>query len=456
MAKIIKKMLINFKAILHGLVKKIDKYIIIPITKFFLFVSDFLNKNSKFIERWLTKKNTLIFISLVLSLIIFFLADSKSLMLTETSAEVLYNQSITAIYNKEAYVVEGLPEKIDITLIGRKADLYFAKQLPAHNVTIDLSDLKAGTHKVNLKYKQAISSIDYKLDPSVATVIIYPKLSEMRSLTTDVLNKDNLDPKLFIKSINLSDDNVIIKGAEHQIKKVATVKALVNVNNIISQIAGTTELKDIPLIAYDEKGNTVNVEIVPQKVNATIEIVSPSKEVPIKVIPTGNVAFGKAISAINISETKAIIYGDENVINDIGYIPVNIDVSGLKTGKEYNVTIKKPSGIRYMTVNSATINVSLETQTTKQIDNVYLEYKNLASNLSVQAVTADDNKIPVIMKGVESVLNSIDTSTIKAYVDLSGYDIGTYDVDVLVSGDDVKITYMPKTTTVKLRITNKK
>ena len=44
--------------------------------------------------------------------------------LIETSAEVLYDQPISATYNEEAYVVEGLPKTVDITLIGRKSDVF--------------------------------------------------------------------------------------------------------------------------------------------------------------------------------------------------------------------------------------------------------------------------------------------------------------------------------------------
>ena len=64
------------------------------------------------------------------------------------SAEVLYNQKITALYNKESYVIEGLPETVDITLIGRRSDLYLAKQYPTDEVVIDLRNLKQGTHTV--------------------------------------------------------------------------------------------------------------------------------------------------------------------------------------------------------------------------------------------------------------------------------------------------------------------
>ena len=44
----------------------------------------------------------------------------------ESSAEVLKDVPVIAEYNQESYVIEGLPDKVDVTLIGGKSDLYFA------------------------------------------------------------------------------------------------------------------------------------------------------------------------------------------------------------------------------------------------------------------------------------------------------------------------------------------
>ena len=80
--------------------------------------------------------------------------------------------------------------------------------------------------------------------------------------------------------------------------QVATVKALLDVNNIPNPKAGDVTLKDVPLVAYDADGKILDVEIVPKSVSAKITITSPSKEVPVKVIPTGELEFGKAIDNI--------------------------------------------------------------------------------------------------------------------------------------------------------------
>lgn len=433
----------------------IDKKILIPITKLILTTTSRFDKSGRTFENWLSKPNTLLFVSLFLAIAIFIVVDQKILVFSESSAEVLKKQPINVIYNEEAYVIEGLPSTVDITLIGNKADLYFAKQSPSHDVVIDLSDLKPGTHKVNIKYDQVLPSIDYKVNPSVATVIIYPKISKTKTLTVDLLNQDSLSPKLVIKNVNIPNDKVIIKGAEYQLQQVATVKALIDIKNLVKQDVGVTTLKDIPLKAYNEQGNVVDVEIVPNKINAEIEIASPQKELPLKVVPKGELAFGWAISAIDVSETKVLVYGDEEALANLKYIPVEVDVTGLKENRQYKMELFKPVGVKSMNINNITVNISLDKSTVREIDDINIEYRNLNEIYTVQGVSEKDTRVSIVLKGVEGVLNQIKPEDVIAYLDLKGYGEGEHEVDVYVSGNDAKVQYVAKTKKVKIRIVKK-
>ncbi len=450
------KTIINFiKNVFLSIWHFIDKVIIIPVTKFVLSFTEKFDKSGKKLELWLSKTNTLLFISLFFAVGLFIVIDQKILVFSESSAEVLKNQPLTVTYNEEAYVVQGIPTTVDITLIGRRSELMFAKQSTKHDVSVDLTGLKPGTHKVNITYKQAMQSIDYKVNPSVVTVVIYPKISELRTLTVDVLNKDKLSPKLVIEDVSVANDKVIIKGAEHELKEVATVKALVDINNLLKQEVGTTVLKDVPLKAYNNRGEVVNVEIVPNKMNAEIKIASPSKELPIKVIPVGELGFGKAISSIDINETKAIVYGDEAIINNLKFIPVEIDVKDLKENRQYKKELVKPQGVKSISVNNVVINVTLDTVTDKEINNVPIEYRNLNEIYTAQGLSEGDVKIVVGLKGVKNVLDQIQAKDIVAYLDLKGYGEGEHEVEVKVEGTDVRVNYLPKIKKVKIKIIKK-
>lgn len=442
-------------ALFRSLFKLIDRYIITPITKFILFLGEKTGKKTGSFERWLTRKNTLIILSLVIALGCYFIVDSKAILLVDSSAEVLYDQKVEATYNREAYVVEGLPETVDVTMIGGTQELYLAKQLASGTVKVDLSNYKEGTHKVSLKYDSTINSVNYKLDPSTVTVIIYPKSSKTVTAEVDILNKSALDSKLSIDNVTIDQDQIIIKGAEYTLEKVSTVKALVDIKNIINPKAGVTTLSDVKLVAYDDTGNVVDVEMVPNKVTATVSIVSPSKEVPVKIIPKGEVSFGKAISSMTSSVSKVIVYGDEDVLDELQYIPIEIDVNGLSENKTFDVKLSKPQGVRSISESSASVTISLGTEVVKEIDDVYIETINLNSNYKASALGENSSKITVIVKGTREVIDAIDAANIKAVVDLSEYGEGDHEVDIIVSGDELKATYTPKTTKIKIRITSK-
>lgn len=433
----------------------IDKKIIVPITKFFVSIGEKLKLSDKPLEKALSKKSSMIILSLVLAVIVFVIIDRQNTTLLEKNAEVLYDIPLSATYNDEEYVVEGLPETVDITLIGTKANLYLAKQLPTQDVNVDLSDLKPGVHKVSLKYKQSITSVEYKLDPSEVTVVVSSKKSETRSVESDIVNLNKLDSKLAINNTKLDTDEVIIKGTEDSLAKVSTIKALINVSNMVDPKAGTNTLKDIPLIAYDENGAKVDVEMVPSKVTATIEIESPSKTVPLEIEPTGNVIFGKAIKNITSSVQKVTIYGSSKVLDNTNSIKVKIDVNNLKSNKDYTVTIKKPAGIREISEKVVTAKVELDDEVTTELSGVKLGVVNLGSNYTAQATSENATEVTVILKGVESIIKNITQSDVEAYVDLEGLGAGDHEVEIKVKGTDPKVKYSSKVTKTIIKIAEK-
>ena len=433
----------------------IDKKIIVPITKFFVSIGEKLKLSDKPLEKALSKKSSMIILSLVLAVIVFVIIDRQNTTLLEKNAEVLYDIPLSATYNDEEYVVEGLPETVDITLIGTKANLYLAKQLPTQDVNVDLSDLKPGVHKVNLKYKQSITSVEYKLDPSEVTVVVSSKKSETRSVESDIVNLNKLDSKLAINNTKLDTDEVIIKGTEDSLAKVSTIKALINVSDMVDPKAGTNTLKDIPLIAYDENGAKVDVEMVPSKVTATVEIESPSKTVPLEIEPTGNVIFGKAIKNITSSVQKVTIYGNSKVLDNTNSIKVKIDVNNLKSNKDYTVTIKKPAGIREISEKVVTAKVELDDEVTTELSGVKLGVVNLGSNYTAQPTSENVTEVTVTLKGVESIIKNITPSDVEAYVDLEGLAAGDHEVEIKVKGTDPKVKYSSKVTKTIIKIAEK-
>ena len=466
------------------LIKKIykffDKKVIVPVTKFFVGLGEKIKNIGKPLELISKSKKGIIIISLLIAVAICYYIQGRSNSLLETNAKVLYDQPVVASYNEEEYVVEGIPETVDITMIGNKANLYLANQLPKQTVVVALSDLGVGSYDVNLKYKQAITSVQYKLDPSTVRVTISPKKSRTMTVSEEVMNLTDLDSELSIRSVQLyklktteeetgtkenADDRitineVIVKGKEETINQVASVKALVDVNKLTDPQVGENLLRganEVPIVAFDSNGKRLDVELVPSTVRAVVNIESPSKEVPIVIVPKGieNIVFGKSIEKINQSADTVILYGKQEALDKINNIEVEINVANLNGNKKFTETLKKPKNIRKLSVSTVNVDVTLGDESQGKISGVRLSAKNLGSDYVVQASNDSVTEIPVTIKGVESVIKDIKSSDVEAYVDLKGYEEGTHEVKVKVTGNDNRVIYEPDISTVKVVIIKK-
>ena len=127
----------------------------------------------------------------------------------------------------------------------------------------------------------------------------------------------------------------------------------------------------------------------------------------------------------------------------------------MKENREYKLELDKPKGIKSMSVNNVTVQISLGVATDKDISNVNIDVRNLNDKYSVQGLSQNDIQVTVNVKGVESVLNSLTAEDIMAYIDLEDYKPGEYEVEVKVEGTDSRVQYLSKTKKVKIRVVEK-
>lgn len=444
-----------FKAIYNT----IDKLIIVPISRIVFNVQNLLKRNSGWLDKILNRPTFLIYLSLILAVVCFLLIDSKVIMLVENNAEVITNVPVELKYNEEAYVIEGAPSSVDITLTGRKSDIYLAKQLGEFKVTLDLTDYTASdsAYKVYFTYSKNIDNLTYKLDPSYVSVIVKNKVSSVSSVTHELINQDKLDSKLSVKSVTLSKSEVVVKGSESALEKIAWIKALVDLNNPDLTEAGSYDLDNVLLVAYDSSGKILNnVEIVPNTLSATVILDSYSASIPIEVKTTGNLVAGKSIASIlvnNQSDYAITVYGSEAEISKITSIPVTINVDGLgaDSAKTYTVTLTKPSGVRYMSTSTVNLSLTFGNEQQKTIEVSDIKTPNLGNSLKANLISSES--VSVICKGVSSVIEDIDQQDINAYVDLTGLGVGDHEVEVKIDNDNPLVTYVVSST-IKVRISN--
>ena len=428
----------------------IDKIIVTPISRLIFNIREYLRSKNIKLDYIFNRPNFMIYVSLILAVVVFLLIDSKVITLVESEAEVITNVPVTVNYNEEAYVVEGIPDTVDIVLIGRKSDIYLAKQLGTDYEARD------SAYRVYLSYTKSIDSIDYKLDPSYVTVTIKDKISVTKTILYDLINEQYLSEELSVESVELSRSEVVVKGSEDAINRIASVKALIDLSDDALKEVGTYEVDNIKLVAYDSNGEVLdNIEIVPNTLTATITLDTYSKSVALDVRTTGKLVTGKAIASILINNRNSYsvtIYGDEEQITNISSVPVtiNVDGEGTNSSRSYNVTISKPTGVRALSENNASIMVTFGDEKQKEVELSTISSKNLSSGYSANIIGT--NSVPVIVKGVQSVIDGVDASDINAYIDLEGYTPGEYEVEVKIENNDPRLSYVVSSK-VKVRIT---
>ena len=318
---------------------------------------------------------------------------------------------------------------------------------------VDFGELVEQNKDVS-KYVPALNWIEKNFYKSICNENTTIK-NMSKTIEKEILNESKLDSKYSVSNISYSREEVYVKGAQYKLDEVATIKALVDVSKIKNITSGENTLKNIPLVAYDSKGDKLDVEIVPSTIDATVTISSNSKEVPFTIIPEGDVKFGKSIEDITLNITKTTIYGTSKSLADITSIPVKVDVTDLEENSSITVNVSKPNGVKEMSVKAVVAKITLGSTQEKTVDNINIETRNLGEGLVAQAASAKDSSVAIILKGTSSNIENITQDNINAYVDLQGLKTGTHKVAVNVSGDNLKVQYKPKTTTITIIIKNK-
>ena len=358
------------------------------------------------------------------------------------------NKDIEFIYNENAYVVESNIDDVDIVLSGDKTDIELAKK--SGRVVANLSKLeKDETKNVILRFESDVKGIRVKIEPSRINVTLKEKLADKFKVDYTVVNDDELDSKLNIGSVELSKEEVIVKGSKDTLNKIDSVKALIDISVLDIHDVGEYSLDEVELVAYDDKGKVVEDAQIVGKVNAKFKIDSYSKTVPIKIVLTGDLIPGKVVSSILVNGKSALdytlmIYGDEAKLESISYIPITIDVKdqGNNESKKVNVIINKPVGVRALSESKVSVELNFGEARQKEVTISGIKVKNLANGLRASLVSSTDNNVEVQVIGANEVLDNLDLNSINAYVDLEGYDVGTHTVDVKLESNDSRLQFI--------------
>lgn len=421
------------------------------IAKFFRWLSSWLDRiifNQKYGK----------VIALVLALLFFVMVDAGdqngTIFDTSQTAQEIKGVPVSVSVSDQAYEVSGIPESVDVTLSGDLNDIQLVKTQKSYQIVADLTDLKEGEHMVELTAKDFSSRVKVSLNPSTIPVTIKKKVSKRFSLGYDYVNTSKMDSTFALSDPTFEQGEVVVRASQDTIDKIAFIKALIDVSAVTE--SGTFE-SEAEIVAYDQDGARLNVDIMPKTMKTSVTVTTPFKNVSISVVPVGIVPNNKAIASVKLDNQSVAIYGPQSILDSINELPISIPASTLTSDMSIPMPIVLPNGITKASLKTVNIDIKLEDSVSKEMSEVAVNYKNLSESLNFTPVKKEDAYTTVIMKGAQGVLDGITADQIEVYADFSKItEPGTYDVPLTVSGKNKLAIYELKNATIKVNVINKK
>ncbi|MFV0255184.1 MAG: YbbR-like domain-containing protein [Erysipelotrichaceae bacterium] len=362
------------------------------------------------------------------------LTNSYRTMTTRENVEVM------VIGNTDVYEILGIPETVTARIVGDLADLQLVQSSTSFTIVADLSGLSEGVHSVPLVAQNYSSNLDVQVEPSTVTVSIARKVSQQYYVGYEYINTNQAKSIYDFGVPTFDKTSVIVRASQDTLNKISSVKALIDVANMNADFE-----QEAILVAYDQTGNKIDVDIVPSAIKVSVAVTSPNKTVPIVIAPVGDIPGGQSIERITLDHDSITLYGPLSVLENIDKLVIPVDVSNMTSERTDAIAeVVLPSGVKGSDIKKVNYSLSLGVTATKKFEGVSIRYINYDDDkYRFTLVDANDATVDVIISGTESNLANIKVEDLDVYVDLATIKSGTLSIPIVVDGNNVLLIYAP-------------
>jgi YbbR domain-containing protein len=391
-----------------------------------------------------------------------FLRKSKRVFPTFLTALILaITVWIIAVTTSDPAENRSYPRNVPIEIVGQDTNLVMTSDLPSNvsivlntpqsvwdkmistqspvRAVLDLSGLQPGTHIVDLQIQVNIRPVKVvSYSPRTVSVTLESLSSKVLPLSLDIRGEPAIgyqveDPVVDVKQITVT-------GPISQVDRVAEVRATLDINQAYEDIS-----RMINVVALDENEVVINdVTLTPDRVEMFLEINQRYgyRNVIVSVNIEGQVADGYRLTNISVIPLAVTVYSSNpQIVNDLpGYVqtmPLNLE--GMKDDIDVSLLLDLPEGILVVGDNrTVLVRVSIAAvQSSMPIANLPIEIIGLPENL--QAIIAPE-MITLLISGPLPILDGIKPGDIRVVLDLTDYEVGTYQLEPVVELPSEEIT----------------
>jgi YbbR domain-containing protein len=364
--------------------------------------------------------------------------------------ETVTDVPVVGYYDRENYVVSGLPQHVNVTLEGPTSIVKKTAYQQDFEVYADLKNLSIGTHQVQLKYRNIDEKIKIRINPAIVTVVIQEKVTREFPVEVEFYNEGKLKKGYKAEEPLVKPKYVNITGPKELIESIDRVSAKVDL-----QGADETIETESRVTVYDVEDNVLSVEVEPSIVEVTVPITSPSKSVPFKINRKGSLQKGLSIVKMESEPNEVTVYGPQDVIDKIDFIDgVTVNLDEIKEDTSIDVEIPVPKGVKKVVPEKVTIRIDVEEEVTKTFEDVPIKSFGLASQYILSFLDPEKGTIDLAVMGAPSVINNMKSSDIELYVNASDLGEGEHELKIDVNGPP-NISWSLSKDKAKIKITRK-
>jgi YbbR domain-containing protein len=294
---------------------------------------------------------------------------------------------------------------------------------------IDLADLEAGEHSV---------PVQVRVNPIYSPVRIVQRTpSEVHVILESKVTR-TFDVNLSIEGVPLlgyqagtptfEPDSVVIEGAASLVSRVSEVRAFLDITGAHQSIE-----TPLQLFPYDENGNLVEEEdlhINPDRIEVSqpINLLGGYRNVIVKVVYAGQLADGYKLTNITVLPPSVVVFSsDLELLGQLpGYIETEpLDLDNVADDVEAFLDLNVPEGIEVPGDQKVLVQVSVAAIESNLALSLPVDVVGLSRGLTAQVAPTT---VDIIFSGPLPVLNTLRPNNIRVYVDVTGREVGTYQI----------------------------
>jgi YbbR domain-containing protein len=345
-----------------------------------------------------------------------------------TNSETLQNVEIKPYFNENEYILTDMPASVDVTLTGSSRLITKATKVDKEfEVYIDLTNKDPGLKRVKVQVRNLPEGLKAKVSPEYVEVTLHKKVTKELPINVDLKNLRKLPEGYTAGEVEFSPKSVKVTGAEDMIDEISFVTGFVDVGKANESIK-----TKVPLRAYNQQGDLIDVQLTPEVVEVNVPIQKPKKTVPISVNTTGELKDGLSLASITTDPSEITLTGTTSELDKYeSYKGISVDLSKITKDTVLTMDISPPDGIETVSQDKVTVKIDVEeTDITRTFENVPLKLLGVDEGKKATLLDPKDGMVDVTVKGKKEKIESLEKSDLQGIVDVSKLEQGKHEVKI--------------------------